>query len=120
MTDGGAANATWAFWRNVHGRFVRLGELNGTNIARTADGLLATPQHDSAAEMDVSLYQVSDTALTPVLTLDVAAVANDQGQLDHVTCTLTGDAPGLASLHLSRAQAQAKYCADPVAKGFDQ
>ncbi len=116
-TEGGAANATWAFWRNVNGQYVRIGELNGTNITHTADGLLAVPAHSSAAETDISLYLVGAAALTPVLTLEVVAGADDQGRVTHVTCTVS-DAPGLASLHLSRAQAQAKYCADPVATGL--
>ena len=116
--EGGASNATFAFWRNVGGNYVRLGELNGTNIAHTADGYLAVPAHSSAAETDIAFYRMDAAALTPLLTLSVQAEGDDQGRVTHTTCTVT-EAPGLAALHMTQAAARAKFCADPAARVFD-
>ncbi|MES1200498.1 MAG: hypothetical protein ABUS57_03505, partial [Pseudomonadota bacterium] len=112
------ANANYAFWRNVNGNYVRLGELDGVQFAHTADGYIAAPARSSAAEWEVPFYRVDPTALTPLLTLDVTADADDQGHVTGFACEIES-APGLASLHMTRAAAQAKFCAEPAAKVFE-
>jgi hypothetical protein len=117
--ESGNANVDYAVWRNVHGHYVRMGEASGVQFQRTADGLIAAPARSGAADWSVYFYSISDTAMTRVATVDVHAEADDQGNVTSTTCLLN-DAPGIAALHLSRAQAQTKFCAEPAAKVFDQ
>jgi hypothetical protein len=117
--DSGNVNVDYAFWRNVHGRYVRMGELNGVEFKRTPEGLLAAPARDGAADWSVDFYSVSDAGMAAVASVDVHAEADDHGQVTKVACAL-GDAPGIGALQLTRAQAQAKFCAEPAARMFDQ
>lgn len=119
VRDGGMANENQAFWRNVNGHYVRLGEISGTEFKHTADGYLAVPANDGAATVDVAFYRVGNAALTPLATVEVHAEGDAQGHVTHTTCTLSR-AQGLASLHLTRDAARAKFCADPVAAGAFQ
>jgi len=116
--DSGMVNVNYAFWRNVRGHYVRLGEVSGVEFKRTADGLLAVPARGGAADWSVYFYSISDTAMTPVATVDVHAEGDDQGHVTSSTCTLN-EAPGIAALHLTQAQAQTKFCAEPAARVFD-
>jgi hypothetical protein len=79
---------------------------------------MAISARSSAAEWDVEFYRVDATALTPLVTLDVTAEGDANGHVTRTTCAL-GEAPGLASLHLTRAAARVKFCAEPAAKVFD-
>jgi hypothetical protein len=117
--DSGNVNVDYAFWRNVHGRYVRMGELNGVEFKRTPEGFLAAPARAGAADWSVGFYSVSDAAIAPLASVDVHAEGDADGHVTKVACTLA-NAPGIAALHLTRAQAQAKFCAEPAARVFDQ
>ena len=117
--DTGNVNTNYAVWRNVDGRFARLGEVSGVEFKRTADGLLAVPARSSAASWVVAFYRIDPDTLVPLVTIDVTAdQTDDQGHIVHSTCTVE-EAPGLPTLRLTEAAAEAKFCAEPAAKVFD-
>ncbi len=116
----GNANIEAALWRfdPATNAFVRLGEVSGVARVLTADRYLAVPSRGGAASWEVSFYRFDPAALTPLATVEVTADGDDQGRATNVQCRL-GEAPGIASLNLTPAAAQTKFCAEPAARVFD-
>ena len=116
----GNDNRDLALWRfdPAQSRFVRLGDVSGI-IHRTRDGYLAVAGKSSAAEWEVSFYVIGASALNELLTVNVAAEGDDQGNVAHTTCTLGGQGPAFAGLRLNAEEARAKFCAEPAARVFD-
>jgi hypothetical protein len=119
--DGGAANQSVAFWRQSDdGAFVRLGEVNGVTLTKTADGFLAVPARSSAAEWLVTFYRIDEAALTKLGALTVKAEkTSDAGEVLDSSCTLTDDS-GVSALDLTDKAAETKFCAEPAAQVFSK
>lgn len=118
--QAGNANLDQGVWRqSVDGTFVRVGEIDGVGTSKTADGLVAAPARSSAAEWSVAFYHVDETGMLPIATIAVAAQGDGAGKAKSISCTLT-DAPGIASLNLTRAEAEKKFCAEPAAGMFNE
>ena len=117
----GNDNRDLALWRfdSAQSRFVRLGDVSGI-IHHTRDGYLAVAGKSSAAEWDVSFYTIGAGALSELVTVNVAAEGDDQGNATRTTCTLGRQGPAFGSLRMSADAARAKFCAEPAARVFDQ
>jgi hypothetical protein len=116
----GNDNRDLALWRYdpAQSRFVRLGDVSGI-IHHTRDGYLAVAGKSSAAEWDVSFYTIGSSALREVITVNVAAEGDDQGNVTRTTCTIGRQGPAFASLNMSAHAARTKFCAEPAARVFD-
>jgi hypothetical protein len=117
----GNDNRDLALWRYdpAQSRFVRLGDVSGI-IHHTRDGYLAVAGKSSAAEWDVSFYTIGPSALGELITVNVAAEGDDQGNVTRTTCTIGRQGPAFASLNMSADAARTKFCAEPAARVFDQ
>ncbi|MBI3438642.1 MAG: hypothetical protein HY054_08350 [Proteobacteria bacterium] len=117
----GNDNRDLALWRfdPAQPRFVRLGDVSGI-IHHTRDGFLAVAGKSSAAEWDVSFYRIGESALNELITVNVTAEGDDQGNVTRTTCTLGRQGPAFASLGLNAEAARARFCAEPAARVFDQ
>jgi hypothetical protein len=117
----GNDNRDFALWRfdPTQSRFVRLGDVSGI-IHHTRDGYLAIAGKSSAAEWDVSFYTIGSSALNELVTLNVTAEGDDQGNVIRTTCTITRQGPAFANLNMSADAARTKFCAEPAARVFDQ
>jgi hypothetical protein len=117
----GNDNRDLALWRfnPVQSRFVRLGDVSGI-IHHTRDGYLAVAGKSSAAEWDVSFYTIGSSALNELVTINVVAEGDDQGNVIRTTCAVSRQGPAFASLGMSADAARARFCAEPAARVFDQ
>ena len=99
----GNDNRALALWRfdPAQSRFVRLGDVSGI-IHHTRDGYLAVAGKSSAAEWDVSFYTIGPSALNELITVNVAAEGDDQGNVARTTCTIGRQGPAFASLNTIR------------------
>jgi hypothetical protein len=117
----GNDNRDLGLWRfdPAQSRFVRLGDVSGI-IHRTREGYLAVAGRNSAAEWDVSFYTIGPSALNELVTVNVAAEGDDQGNVARTTCTIGRQGPAFASLGMSADAARTKFCAEPAARVFDR
>ena len=117
----GNDNRDVALWRfdPALSRFVRLSDVSGI-IRHTRDGYLAVAGKSSAAEWDVSFYTIGANALAELISVNVAAEGDDQGNVTRTTCTIGRRGPAFASLGISADAARTRFCADPAARVFDQ
>lgn len=115
---GGTANAAQAVWVFGGAGYRRVGEVNGVSVERTDEGYIAVPARSSASAWDVTFYELDEEALRLLLAVAVEAQGADAaGQATGIACRIS-DAPGLARLELTLAEAQEKFCAEPAAQVF--
>lgn len=111
------ASGVWIFNGDA-GAYRRVGEISGVEIANTADGYVAVPARSSAAAWNVAFYQLDAEGLLMLVSVNVEGEELAGGQI-RSTCSLL-DAPGIARINLSAADAEAKFCAEPAAQVFAQ
>jgi hypothetical protein len=110
----GNVNAEQGVWRQQgDGKFVRVGQVSGTERTRMPDGLIAVPARSAANNWVVAFYRMDEAALTPIASVDTKAELSDSGEVGKTTCTLT-DSPGIASLNLDAKAAEKKFCGEPA------
>lgn len=107
------AHAIWLF-SGENGAYRRVGEVSGVEIARTEDGYVVVPARSSAAAWNVAFYRLDGEGLHMLATVNVEG--EEVNAAIRSTCTLA-DAPGISAIDLSIADAQTKFCAEPVAAG---
>lgn len=120
--ESGNVNVAWGVWifNRERGRYERVGDVSGVEIQRTSDGYIAVPARSGAAEWNVAFYRLDESALAPLVTVNIEATdVTEDGHVTRQTCTIE-DAPGLTTLHLTRDAARAKFCAEPAAEVFAQ
>jgi len=112
--ETGNVNTTSGLWifNGQDGRYDRIGEVSGVSIGRTADGYVAVPARSSAAAWNVAFYRLGEDGLAPLVSVEV--VREEQAGTIRSTCRLA-DALGLSDLNLSEVEAEAKFCAEPIA-----
>jgi hypothetical protein len=115
--ETGNVNTTWAVWRQEDGpSFRRAGELSGISIERTADGFIATPARSSANAWGVEFWRLDGGILFPVATAEVTAEITGDGKPGKVECAVLYDGD-IAGIGLPPAEAEKKFCAEPIVTG---
>jgi hypothetical protein len=110
-TEVGNVNAvqTVYLFDSKAGQFVEAGEVSGTGLDRMPDGLLAVSSRSSAASYVVEFYRIDALKLVMVAeaTVDFAA----SGKIESCTVAASeGNPKAFASLGLTPAQANTKFC----------
>jgi hypothetical protein len=115
--ESGNVNTAFGIWiySGAHNGFRRVGEVSGYDIARTADGMIAVPARSGAASRNIAFYRLDETGLTPLATVQLDAHELASGEV-RWSCHLS-DAPGADALALSVAEAEQRFCAEPLAAG---
>lgn len=107
-------SGVWIF-NGERGVFARVGEINGVAVTRTDEGYVAVASRSSASTWNVAFSALDAEGLKLVASVDVEGIQREDGALT-ARCRLA-DAPSIADLPLTPADAQAKFCAEPAAAG---
>lgn len=108
--SSGMVNLTSAIWRGTPEGFRRVGEVSGTSVETTKQGLLAVPARSSAAEWVVRFYRFEEEALEDAGTLTI--------QAEPASCELSATDEQLEAMDLTQEQATTLLCGLDVAKVF--
>ncbi len=105
-------SGVWIF-NGERGVFARVGEINGVAVTRTQEGFVAVASRTNASTWNVAYSALDAEGLKLVASVDVEGFQRADGELG-ARCRLS-DAPGIADLNLSPADAESKFCAEPAA-----
>jgi hypothetical protein len=113
----GNVNTEWGVWINAGDRYLRVGEISGVEVQRTADGYIAVPARSSCCSWNVRYYRLDETGLHHLVTAQVDGEEESPGGRVRSTCSIS-EAPGLSDLHLDAPSAREKFCAEPASQVF--
>lgn len=105
-------SGVWIF-NGERGVFARVGEINGVAVTHTEEGYVAVASRSNASTWNVAFSALDGEGLKLVASVDVEGFQREDGALA-ARCRLA-DAPGIAELPLTPAEAEAKFCAEPAA-----
>lgn len=114
--DVGNVNVVQGVWIfSGEGLYRRAGEISGVDVARTDEGLIASPARSSAAAWNIAFYRLDESGLHLIASVNVEGEQRPDGSIVS-RCTLA-DAPGIVEQGLTAEAAREKFCAEPLAAG---
>ena len=113
----GNVNTEYGVWIYDGTRYGRVGDINGVEVERTADGLIVVSARSSAVSWNVRYYRLDEGGLRHLVTAQIDGLEQLPDGSVRSACSVA-EAPGLAELDLSARAAQERFCAEPASQVF--